>query len=616
MGSGCCKQLASQETNTGMEKSELKISEAKKNFEDALTKGKIKPLRLVSLNEHGYLSVQSVEHEFTDEYFLKIGICSYTWGHDRVDWFDSETGLTWEISSRAEQMCRAALEFFELVWIDGLCMVQAWPEHIKLNMGFMGKLYYHGTVITEMCIGLEPEYCCRGWVQQEISFTKVLCVIKPLQDFLKSENGKAALAFIKKNKNSFKGSSNGVNLEPFIGKLSSQKVIVKVLKEVAVYLLGIQRVVQDRDCEELSDALEDILGEIDGIDFWLTSDDGPEEQIAQSSLHVYRLFNELLEKVSSVVRLPREVDEDKVLMGALSSYRTGFFRFNTDRIIASFSLAEYVLNKEPGELNDVLDSFTPSAFPSQRVDVVIANPGKWCSGLKPKVSMRTLNVDTLPEKFLPFVTSNKGYRDFPSIGKKASLDLMFSVIHGVDVSAFSKYEYVAGYKKIGGPIAMLPDYGIFLGIRCTKRPDCPILGLVNVTVAKSLAFFVCESMLGSPYDWVAKAIALLNSSYYVHKLGRKEHTINQSPADITDDKNLPEGDYFTPIFQAIQFSQFILGVVAEYASFNPFDGDLLTFKKLSGTVYKGREKEVLDMMDSIKTQELEWGGDSWEHAEL
>ena len=603
MGSGCTKQAAA-------------VVSCDTTFNDAIASGKIKPLRLVSLSENGDLSVQSVEHEFTDEYFAKIGICSYTWGHDRVDWYDSETELTWKISNRAEEICRAALEFFDQVWLDGLCMVQAWPAHIKLNMGFMGKLYYHGTVFTEMSIGLRPEYCYRGWVQQEISFTKVICVIKPLNDFLKTESGKAETAFIETNKRSFKGSSKMVDLNIFTGKLSNQKVILKVLDDVAVYLLGIQRVLQGRDDEDLSDALEEIISEIDGIEFWLSDDNASEKEIAKSSLHVYRLFNELLEKVSPIVKLPREVDEDKVLMGALSSYRTGFFRFNSDRIVASFSLAEYVLNKGPVEIKNALESFLPNSYPSQRVNVVIANPGKWCSGINPKAGIQTIKVDDLVKRFLPFVTSKEVYHDFPSISKKANLDLMFSVIHGVDVSTFKKYEYVAGYKKIDETVAMLPDYGIFLGIRNTKQPKNPILRLINVTVAKSLSFLVSKSILGATNDWLARAVALLNSSYYVYQLGPEKHSIRQRPSDITEDKNLPESDYFTPIFGALQFAQFILGAVAEYASFNPIDGDLLTVKKLSGTTYKGREKEVLDMMDSVVTEELEWGGDSWEHTEF
>ena len=614
MGSGCSKQKSCQEVNAEA----IKDSEAA--FKEAMESGKIKPLRLVSLCEDGTLAVNSVSHEFTDEYFENVGICSYTWGHDRVDWFDRETGRFWKISSRAELMCKAALEFFDLIWIDGLCMIQDWPGHIRLNMGFMGKLYYHGTVVTEMCIGLRPEYCYRGWVQQEISFTKVLCVIKPLNDFVNSEGGKCALDFVQAHRASMKRPASKVDMQPFVEKNKTQDHILAVLKDVSVYLLGIQRIMQGRDNKEFSDVVEDVLGEIDGIEFWLTKKSSSEIEMAKSTFHVYSLLNKLVEGISPVIKLPREVDEDKVLMGALSSYRTGFFRYNTDRTVASFALAEYALNKEPGELIETLESFFPHSHPSQKVDVIIANPGKWCSGFKPKIHMQTIKVETLPQHFLPFVTSKEGhgYRDFNFISKTTNLDFMFSVIHSLDASNFEKYEYVAGYKKIGGPVAMLPDYGVFLGIRNKQQPSAPVLGLINVTVTKSLSFFVSKSMLGNPNDWVARAIALLNSSYHVYRLGCEDHTINQSPDDILNDRNLPMGDYFTPVFSAIQFIQFILGAVSEYASFNPFNGDKLTVRKLSGTVYKGREKEVLDMMKSVKTEfeELEWGGESWEHTEI
>ena len=96
MGSGCTKQKSGQEVNAEA----TKDSEA--SFKEAMESGKIKPLRLVSLCEDGTLAVNSVEHEFTDEYFENIGICSYTWGHDRVDWFDRETGRSWKISCRVD----------------------------------------------------------------------------------------------------------------------------------------------------------------------------------------------------------------------------------------------------------------------------------------------------------------------------------------------------------------------------------------------------------------------------------------------------------------------------------------------------------------------------------
>lgn len=153
-------------------------------YEDALSKGKVNVVRLASLDDNGDIIVQSIDFPINDETFKNIGICSYTWGFDRVEWFDKETGLTWEISSRCEAMCRAALKFYLKVWIDGMCMVQAWPAHIGDNMKIMGRLYWHGNVVPEMVLDkMAPEYPLRGWVQQEISFTNVQYCITPLQNW-------------------------------------------------------------------------------------------------------------------------------------------------------------------------------------------------------------------------------------------------------------------------------------------------------------------------------------------------------------------------------------------------------------------------------------------------
>jgi hypothetical protein len=139
-----------------------------KEYKRALSSGKVQVIRLASLDEDGNIIVRSVHDiQFDDQYFKDVGICSYTWGFDRVAWTDGETGLTWEIADRCEEMCRAALKFYPRVWIDGICMIQSWPGHVRDNMKMMGRLYWHGNVVPEMALyNLSPEYPLRGWVQQ------------------------------------------------------------------------------------------------------------------------------------------------------------------------------------------------------------------------------------------------------------------------------------------------------------------------------------------------------------------------------------------------------------------------------------------------------------------
>jgi hypothetical protein len=103
-----------------------------------------------------------------------------------MTWHDKETGLEWEISDRSLPICREALKHFDVVWMDSLCIIQCSNEHKVANLNIMGRIYYHGTVCPEMVAQLSPEYSLRGWVQQEISFTKLKYVIKPLLDFTES----------------------------------------------------------------------------------------------------------------------------------------------------------------------------------------------------------------------------------------------------------------------------------------------------------------------------------------------------------------------------------------------------------------------------------------------
>ena len=59
-------------------------------------------------------------------------------------------------------------------------------------------------------------------------------------------------------------------------------------------------------------------------------------------------------------QLRREAVPEGLIASAIQSFRSGMFTYDTDRNVASFQLAQYVLNIDSANLNDTLDSFVPS----------------------------------------------------------------------------------------------------------------------------------------------------------------------------------------------------------------------------------------------------------------
>jgi hypothetical protein len=87
-------------------------------------------------------------------------------------------------------------------------------------------------------------------------------------------------------------------------------------------------------------------------------------------------------------KLEREGNSQGLNNGAVQSYRTGFFRYNTDREVAAFSLAAYISGDD--DISKFMSTIENGFVPFQRVAVTInGNPGRWCTGLSPIASLET-----------------------------------------------------------------------------------------------------------------------------------------------------------------------------------------------------------------------------------
>ena len=521
---------------------------SKLDYDTAIANGVVKHLRLASLAKDGSILVDSVDFEFTDEYFANVGICSYTWGFKRINWFDKETGLTWEISDRAEAVCRAALKYFERVWIDGLCMVQVWPQHIGENMKFMGKLYYHATVVPEMVVKLSPEYCLRGWVQQEISYTNILYVIKPLQDFVDGE-GKEAFETCRKQQEIEENGGEKANFRfednSMYGKFTN------VINESIPYFVALLRITEGRESEKargLQEKIQEFIHFTRRMSFMYGSFGG---ETVQKLVTL---------SVDFTGRLAREDNREGVLRGALQSFRTGFFRFNSDRITASFSLAEYVLDKNNNEMMETIDSLTPDT--TRETVCINANPGRWSTGLAPIKELKTVLYHVNGVK-IPEMTDQWESKEF---GNRKYMDLFFSIIYNTTEESLAEKQYVIGYEKLEGSV-----YSVHLGIQpndggsvcalvsCTfptGKDNLPSDKPINPILSANQHFKV---------EFGSRAIALLNSSYKVFQMGSDEYKLAATTRklDMLDyPLDPPQGEYFTPIRLAMKHIVYALGAAA------------------------------------------------------
>ena len=123
------------------------------------------------------------------------------------------------------------------------------------------------------------------------------------------------------------------------------------------------------------------------------------------------------------------------------------FTYDTDRNVASFQLAQYVLNIDSANLNDTLDSFVPS-FHRQYL-TINANPGRWCTGLGPIKPLQTLTWKYAVENTSLAGTVPFGMDSVQQLLNRQHLDNFAVILLKTTVEALSRYEYVIGFELIG-----------------------------------------------------------------------------------------------------------------------------------------------------------------------
>lgn len=568
--------------------------------EEAMASGKVKTTRLASLSKDGKIVVKSIDFPINDETFREVGICSYTWGFERKMWYDEETGLTWEIADRAEEMCRAALQFFPMVWIDGLCMVQRWPAHISANMKDMGKLYWHGTVIPEMVLDkMAPEYPFRGWVQQEISFTNLTYSLTPLRQWF--ESNIELVNSYRDYTTAKKVAVDGV-MPPRPEGDFPFKEFDRAVNMTMPFLAVLSRATEGRtntNAVNLQASITKLNSELQKFAF-MHGQFGPE---------VLEVMLEL--ELSLTGRLEREPAIEGLQNGALQSFRTGAFRYNTDRIVAAFSLATYVAQYESNAA--FLQTLDDEAFrPHQRQYITVScNPGRWCTGLAPVKALRTAAwPNAFQESF------GKSF-DLEKLADRDELDLMMSILYNTTVENMrDNYDYVVGWERLDSDGFNSCHMGVqrkrdAADVIAEKVNTNPILGFQSANVplppdgeapnAELTVNVHIKMELGMRY------IALLNSSAYVHSLEDSDNL--KFPTDAQTLRMLdmlvapPFGAFCSPMKKAMRHAMLGLGA-ATVAS----NEEAAAATAVTSESHAPRPPVVWEMKD--------WGISSYEHVQL
>ena len=540
----------------------------------------MRPLRLARLLDSGEIAVESVDLDLdslSDESFRDVGVCSYTWGFERETWADAETGLSWEVSTRALPMARAALAKFPRVWIDGLCMVQAWPEHIGLNMKHMGKIYYHGTVVPELMIDVAFHYSLCGWVQQELSFTNLTYAVRPLAKWMKDNAEAVAVVRAGEHKDD--------------GKLIPPMELTPFVVASFPYINTIIRATEGRskpEARQLSAKLNGLLTKLQ------------QEEFMYGSFGAATVEYLVKEEVPLEGQLEREMDETEVLYGALQAYRTGFFRFNSDRKMAAFSLAQYVTGMSEAEMMAKLDALPPPE--PRRYVTVNANPGRWCTGLAPVCDLHSVALPYSEAVQASVKVDREAIESFASGEARRDIDLLVSVLYDVPAERMAGAQYVAGYKLVKDSQGK-SFFSCHFGYR--PGPDsqhCHALVSAMIEApAEDNASRTALSFANSQYkmELGSKIFGLSNASYTVHSMEEEAKAkatlkITTSAIRMLDMYSAPPfGDFLSPMRKATWNIMHGLGIAALLAAHEKRSGDVASC-----------------------TEAWAWGAPTYEHHEV
>ena len=211
-------------------------------------------------------------------------------------------------------------------------------------------------------------------------------------------------------------------------------------------------------------------------------------------------------------KLEREGNSQGLNNGAAQSYRTGFFRYNTDREVAAFSLAAYISGDD--DISKFMSTIENGFVPFQRVAVTInGNPGRWCTGLSPIASLETAEW---PEAFQEVLDA----KDLNVCQGREEIDLFVSILHGCSQEHISEnYDYVVGFQRLEEKRI----HSCHFGLKGKNAPDAYVRGLISANVPieeenKDDAYYASYGHIVNAHlkmELGLRAISLLNSSWHV-----------------------------------------------------------------------------------------------------
>ena len=430
----------------------------------------------------------------SDESLSGVGICSYTWGLDKVSYTDKETGETWLVSPKSEAMARAGLRFFDKVWVDALCIVQCWDAHRNANLLLMAQLYWHGTVVPETAFELSPTYPLRGWVQQEVTYTNCIYALQPLELICEK------FAFLKAS-----ASPSEAEGAPKQGSTESKEIMKEIRNAISVcqpYFVALVRMTEGRKSDEAQKVRGAAQAALSHIQ---------KQHMLFGGYGVLEDCTDLIMSFSIPLsgKLPRESNVEGVLSSALESYRQGWFTMNDDRPVASFGLAAYVLEKTVPEVQTAIDEMLVKLPLQQQVTI---NPISrcWVTQLAPEVTMRTAPLGSL-----------SGYteagKDVPHMVSK--LDVLFTCILGELHSGLipangSATPYALGWKEVEAQ-----GTAVTLGVLKEDAESVHCLVSVFVKHETGAAPSTTNTIPGLNEEILSKLIALVNASRAIYDGG-------------------------------------------------------------------------------------------------
>ena len=407
----------------------------------------------------------------------------------------------------------------------------------------MGRIYYHGIVVPETIASLSPEYPLRGWVQQEISFTNVMYHIKPLYDW-SIENSDVYEKCLQLNQ-------AGQSIQPAWDDLKDKLSFNRAVNESWPYFNAITRICEGRSSPEAAVLQSNVSHLVTKLQKYLVMYGSVMSETLKVILDLDLSFSG---------QLRREAVPEGLIASAIQSFRSGMFTYDTDRNVASFQLAQYVLNIDSANLNDTLDSFVPS-FHRQYL-TINANPGRWCTGLGPIKPLQTLTWKYAVENTSLAGTVPFGMDSVQQLLNRQHLDNFAVILLKTTVEALSRYEYVIGFELVGDG----KFWSVHIGLAPVDEADVDqfVRGIVstNVPVTENPSpGTLMNSFLKMEFG--NRALAILNSHRRVYDDPSLRFPVTSNNLRMLDMLGCPPfGEFFGSIKVSIRVMLHMLGCAA------------------------------------------------------